>query len=88
MESGDIQTPNLSKATMRVGKKDSAWRPSHLVVAHVRRIDRAELLGLPLRRALQPRLRVQCGRLPRASLSFSADIHLNVLNSSYDRMYL
>ena len=29
------------------------------------------------------------GRLqPRASLSLSADIHLNVLNNSYDRMYL
>jgi hypothetical protein len=26
MESGDIRTPNLSRATMRVGKEDSEWR--------------------------------------------------------------
>jgi hypothetical protein len=25
---------------------------------------------------------------PRASLSLSANVHLNVLNNSYDRMYI
>jgi hypothetical protein len=28
------------------------------------------------------------GAYPRVSLSLGADIHLNVLNTSYDRMYL